>query len=178
MADAEPEDQGGEGESTGPQRDELEKFRRDLAEFVRVEVQVEAAARAPELRRTATAALGGLACALALGAALVFINVAVLLALATVVPGWAAALILAGAWLVVAGVAAAIAATRAAPLLARVRGDESGSPERLQAARDRAWQDLQADIAALTPPLAERCDRHHRADRGPRRRTHGNRDGE
>ena len=157
MADAEPDDQGGESESTGPQPDELEKFRRHLAEFVRVEVQVEAAARAPELRRTATAALGGLACALALGATLVFINVAVLLALATLVPGWAAALILAGAWLVVAGIAAAIAATQAAPLLARVRGDESGSPERLQAARDRAWQDLQADIAALTPPLAERA---------------------
>jgi len=157
VANAEPEDHGGEGESTGPQPDELEKFRRHLAEFVRVEVQVEAAARAPELRRTATAALGGLACALALGATLVFINVAVLLALATLVPGWAAALILAGAWLVVAGIAAAIAATQAAPLLARVRGDESGSPERLQAARDRAWQDLQADIAALTPPLAERA---------------------
>jgi len=156
VADAEPGDQGPEAESTGPQRAELEKFLRDLAEFVRVEVQVEAAARAPQLRRAGTAALGGLAGALALGAAFVFVNVALLLAIATVLPGWAAALILAGAWLVVAVIACAIAAARAAPVLARVRGDEAGSPERLQAARDRAWQDLQADIAALTPPLAER----------------------
>ncbi len=156
MADAEPEDPEAEGESPGPQRDELEKFRRDLAEFVRVEVQVAAAARAPQLRRARTAALGGLAGALALGAAIVFVNVAILLAIATVLPAWAAALILAGAWLVVAGVAARIAATRAAPLLARIRGDDAGSPDRLQAARDRAWQELQTDIAALTPPLAER----------------------
>lgn len=157
MADAGPEDPAPEGESTGPQRDELEKFRRDLAEFVRVEVQVAAAARAPQLRRAGTAALSVLAGALAFGGAFVFVNVAMLLAIATVLPGWAAALILAGAWLVVAGVTAAIAAARAAPLLARIRGDESGSPDRLQAARDRAWQDLQTDIAALTPPLAERA---------------------
>jgi hypothetical protein len=157
VADAEPEPTSPDDETAGPRREDLEKLRRDLAEFVRLEVQIAAAAREPQLRRAGVDALGGLAAAVALVAAFVLVNVAALLAIATVLPGWAAALILAAGWIIVALVAGTLVASHARPLLARLRGDGPRSPEELQAARDRAWQDVQADIAVVAPPLTERA---------------------
>jgi len=157
VADAEPEPPSPDDETTGPRREELEKLRRDLTEFVRLEVRVAADARGPELRRAGIDALGGLAAVLALVAAFVLLNVAALLAIATVLPGWAAALILAGAWIVVAAITIAVLASHAAPLITRLRGDGDGSPAELRAGRDRAWQDVQADLAVLAPPLTERA---------------------
>ncbi len=157
MADAEPEPESPNDDATGPTRQQLEKFRRDLAEFVRLETLLAATSRAPRLRRAGADALGVLAVVVALVAVFALVNVAILLAIATVLPAWAAALILAGAWLCVAGIKGAYLARRGAPVLAALRGDGSGAPTALITARDAAWQDLREDLESLGPPLADQA---------------------
>ena len=155
MADAESEPASPDG-TAGPNREQLDKLRHDLAAFVRCEVQVVADARAPRLRRAGVDLLKGLVAAVALGTAVVLVNVAILLALALVLPAWAAALILAGVWLAVAAVTGAVVWGRAAPVIAARRGDAGPSAQELRTARDAAWRAVQEDLALLAPPVADR----------------------
>lgn len=138
-------------------RQHLEKLRHDLAAFIGLEVRFEAAARRPQLRQIGASALGAGVAAVAVVTAFALVNVAAVLAIATVLPAWSAALILAGAWIIAACVAAAVLTTHGTPLRNRVPGGPSLSPQALQAARDEAWRAVQADLAELAPPLAERA---------------------
>jgi len=151
-----PEPASPQDEPKGPTRDQLEEFRRDLAECVRLETQFAAASRGPQVRRAAGDALGVLAIALSILTALVLVNVAILLTLAIALPGWAAALILAAAWIVVALLTMAVVARHGAPFGGLIRRARPGSADELRAARDQAWQTLQHDLERLAPPLTER----------------------
>ncbi len=155
MADAES-DPAAPDATAEPNREQLSKLRFDLTEFVRCEVELAADARTPQLRRAGVDLLNGLVAGVALGAAVVLANVAMLLALALVLPAWAAALVLAGVWLAVAAVTGVVVWRRAGPAIAARRGRARPSPQELRLARDAAWHAVQEDLERLAPPIADR----------------------
>lgn len=157
MVDAEAASESPHQEPRGPSREQTDKLRKDLAEFIRLETQIAATLRAPQLRRAGTEAAGVAACVVAGLAAFALANVAVVLAIEAVLPGWAAALILAGVWLCVALVTGSSLARRAAPIIAALRGDGSGAPADLVAGRDAAWTAVRDDLRSIGPRLAEQA---------------------
>jgi hypothetical protein len=141
-------------------REELAEVRRQVAELVASQAQLVAAAHRRDLRRWVIDAAGPVAVALALLTAFALANAAAVHGLATVMPSWAAALVLAGLW-VLAGAALAVGIW-----VRGERGDglrwwrvlETGSQEDLtevRAARDRAENALRESFERLTPDLAQ-----------------------
>jgi hypothetical protein len=157
VSDTAPDTASARDAGTEPTRAQLAEFRLHLADCVRLEAQLAAASRGPQLRRGGVQALGAVAIGLALTTAFVLINLAILLALALAVPAWTAALILAAAWIAVALVTAAIVARHGSPLGGVLRRRPAESADELRAARNLAWQTLQRDLERMVPPLTDRA---------------------
>jgi hypothetical protein len=117
------------------------------------EAQLAAARRRPELRRAALLIAIGLGVALALFTGFVLANVAAVTALADPLPGWAAPLVLAAAWLAVASLFVfGLSRGRRQP-----RTDRAEGPHTIHAreqARDSAQQDVQESLDQLRGELS------------------------
>ena len=143
-------------------REGLADVRRLVAELVACEAQLLAAAHRRDLRRWGLDVAGPVAVALALLTAFGLANAAAVYGLSTLMPAWAAALVLAGAWAVV-GAALALAVW--------VRGERGeglrwwrpliGAPDEqlgeVREARMRAEHALRESLERLAPELAERA---------------------
>ena len=157
MSDTAPDPTSARDAGTEPTRAQLAEVRLQLVDCVRLEAQLAAASRAPQLRCGGVQALGAVAIGLALMTAFVLINLAILLALALALPAWTAALILAAAWIAVALVTEAIVARHGSPLGGVLRRRPAESEDELCAARNLAWQTLQRDLERMAPPLTDRA---------------------
>jgi hypothetical protein len=134
----------------------LERLGKDLGQLVVSEAQLEAARNMPEIKRAARVGVGSTVAAAAVTAAFVFLNVAAYAGLLTVWSAWVAALVLAGAWIAVGGVLAAV-------LFSRVRGWRlwrvfAASPaeaiEDLEKARDQAGDAVRDTLTELGPAIS------------------------
>ena len=141
-------------------REELAGVRREVAELIASQTQLVAAAHRRDLRRWAIDAAGPIAVVLVLLTAFGLANAAAVHGLATVMPSWAAALVLAGLW-VLAGAGLALGIW-----IRGERGDGlrwwrvlgTGAEEDLtevRAARDRAEDALRESLERLAPDLAQ-----------------------
>jgi hypothetical protein len=158
--DADPGAPRDEGDTREAIREGLAEVRRQVAELAAAQAQLVAAAHRSHLRRWAVDAAGPLAVVLALLTAFGLANAAAVHGLASVMPSWAAALVLAGVWVVV-GAALALAIW--------VRGEHGeglrwwrllgatpeGDLEGVRAARERAEQDLRESLERLGPHVAK-----------------------
>jgi hypothetical protein len=102
--DGEPPPEPEESEDAQSLTELVEQLGRQLGELGVAEAQLEAARNMPEVRRATHDLVGSLVVVLAALTAFVFLNVAAEDGLSTVMATWLAAVVLAGAWLVVAGV--------------------------------------------------------------------------
>ena len=148
-----------EGESI---RELLERLRAEMAALASAEAQLGVSRHRTQLRRRAVDAGGALAVAVALLTAFGVANAAAVYGLSTALPAWAAALAVAGAWLLIAlllAVALRVRADRGVgwawwrPLTGGLAGDR----ERLEEERDRARRDVLATLEELVPELTERA---------------------
>jgi hypothetical protein len=127
--------------------DLLEALARDLSALSVAEARLTALRHDPEVRRAARGVGAAVVAAVALGTAFALLNVAVVIGLASVMPAWAAALVLAGAWALVGGVLAAV-------LLARTRHLHSGTVPEAERSRDEALLALRDTLGRLGPAIA------------------------
>ncbi len=141
-------------------RAQLADVRREVLELVACETQLVAAAHRPDLRRWAVDVGGPVVVALVLLTAFGLANAAAVHGLSSVMPSWAAALALAGAWVAVGAVLA---------LAIRIRGERgdglrwwralTGTPDdrlgEVREARDRAERALRESLERLAPDLAQ-----------------------
>jgi small-conductance mechanosensitive channel len=118
----------------------------DVAALVFYESRLVAERHKPELRRAGRDAVAGLAVVAAFLTVFVLANTAALLALATVMAGWLAALVLAAVW-------TAIGALLALALWVRARRLAGGGDETLVEARERAEQQVRATLERLSPAI-------------------------
>jgi hypothetical protein len=161
MADeTEPEAEPDDGATREAIRQELAEVRRQIAELVAAQAQLVASAHRRDLRRWALDAAGPAAVVFVLLTAFGLANAAAVHGLASVMPSWAAALVLAGVWVVVG------AALAAAIWIRGERGDglrwwrvlapasDDGLAE-ARAARERAEKGLRESLERLAPDLAK-----------------------
>jgi hypothetical protein len=135
-----------------------ERLGRDVGVLLQREAELSAARNRPALRRLAAAAVAAVAFATAFALA----NWAAVQALDSELPGWAAPLVLAGAWLVLAGVLVAVlsrgsgesAGVSAWSLVAG--GDEVVRDREL--ARDEAQQTVRERLEELAAGLADEAE--------------------
>jgi len=125
----------------------LEALARDLSALSVAETRLTALRHDPEVRRAARGVGVAVIAAVALGTAFALLNVAVVIGLASVIPAWAAALVLAGAWAVVGGVLAAV-------LLARTRHLHGGTVPEAERSRDEALLAVRDTLGRLGPAIA------------------------
>lgn len=149
----------------------LGELARELSVLVRRDIEVAAAERLPILRRAFLDLAALVAVLLAGLLALAACTVAAGVAIAAVVPGWAAALIVAAAWAVVAaGVALVLLRPRAQPrereeligllqLVSREHRLEELHSSR-EEARDEADQEVRRTSAALVKALLDEATEH------------------
>jgi len=136
----------------GPSIAELaERVARDSARLASHEAALGASQHVPQLRRVAIGAGTVAAIVLAFLTAFAFANVTALAGLATAVPIWLAALILAAFWVAVAVVLAAILRARlrrgSTGIWIRLLGDDRATAVgELQASRDVAEHDLRMSL--------------------------------
>lgn len=120
--------------------------------------ELEALRRRDEVAKAGRTGAGLAALAVALAAVFVFANWAAERALGTVLSGWRAPLVLAGAWLVVALVAAVVV-LRAEPRLRHLRPSAPADPRaelaQRQAAFDEAQTALRESVEGLTGAIAK-----------------------
>lgn len=126
--------------------DLLGQLGRDVAALVFYESRLVAERHQPELRRAGRDAVAGVAVVAAFLTVFVLANTAALLALATVMAGWLAALVLAAVW-------TAIGAVLALALWVRARRLGGGGDETLEEARERAEQQVRATLERLSPAV-------------------------
>jgi hypothetical protein len=157
VSDTTPDSASARDAGTEPTRAQLAAFRLHLVDCVRLEAQLAAASRAPQLRRGGVRALGALAIGLGLITAFVLINLAILLAVALALPAWTAALVLAAAWIVVALVTAVVVTRHGMPLSGVMGRRPSESADELRAARNLAWHTLQHDLERMAPSVTDRA---------------------
>jgi hypothetical protein len=134
----------------------VEELGRELAALAICEGRLESARNAPEVRRAAAGAGAAVAAGVAVLTAFALANVAAVAGLATVLPTWLAAVVLAVAW-------AAVGAALALPLAARARRlplwtafgrvSEDDLAELAQA-RDEAGHAVRETLERLGPALA------------------------
>jgi hypothetical protein len=140
-------------------RQELAEVRRHIADLAAAQAQIVAVSHRRDLRRWALDAAGPAAVAFVLLTAFVLANAAAVYGLASVMPSWAAALVLAGAWIAVA------AALAAAIWIRGERGDglrwwrvlapaSEGGLAEARAQRERAEHGLRESLERLAPDLA------------------------
>jgi len=141
-------------------REQLERLRADLAVLASCEAQLAAGRHQTQLRLRAIDIGGALVVALALLTAFGLANAAAVYALATVLPSWAAALVLAGAWVLV-GALVALALHQWAERgkgwawWRMLTGGAPGARALLEERRARAAEDVRASLEALAPPLSK-----------------------
>jgi hypothetical protein len=102
VAASSADDESAEQDETQSVTELLGELGRNVSVLVLCEAQLAAANNMPEVRRTARDLGGALLATTGFLAAFVFANVAAFEGLATVVPGWAAALLLGAMWIVLA----------------------------------------------------------------------------
>jgi len=124
----------------------LEQLAREMTALVFYEARLAASRNRPRVLRAARDAGAGLAAALALVTGLALLNASAVLGLATAMPAWAAALILALAWSVIGGVLTLF-------LLARARGAAEWSLEDAERARAEAEQAVRDTLERLAPAI-------------------------
>ena len=143
-------------------REEFERLRADMAVLASCEAQLAAGRHETQLRRRAVDVAGPLAIAFTLLTAFGLANAAAVYALSNVMPDWAAALVLAGAWILVGALLA---------FALRVRADRGegwawwkllagGTPEGrrlLEERRARAAEDVRASLERLAAPLSRQA---------------------
>jgi Putative Actinobacterial Holin-X, holin superfamily III len=151
--------------------DLLSQLARELSTLVRREVEVAASERLPTLRRALLDAIALAAVAVAALFALAALSVAGGRAAAGAIPGWAAALLVAGGWALVAGIAAIVLLRpRAQPRerdelfgLLQMLSRKDGLEE-LQSswydARAEAEQEVRQTSAALVEALLDEAIEH------------------
>jgi hypothetical protein len=136
----------------------LAELGRDLSVLGFLEAQLALSRNMPEVRRAARDLAGAVVAALAFLTAFVFANVALVLGLATAMPAWLAALVVAAIWVVVGGVVTLALMVRAG----RVTGWKwwrvfTAGPEEagrdLEQARDEAEQAVRDTLERLAPAL-------------------------
>lgn len=136
----------------------LEALARELTALAGIEARTAAARHQPELRRAARGVGAVLVVAIALLAAVVLTSAAAVMGLATVIPGWAAALVLAGAWSAVATVLAFFLLTRARRVATTVVQDADAAREEALGAIGDTLEELMAAgagaVAAAAVPMA------------------------
>jgi len=125
----------------------LEQLARDVSVLSAAEVRLPALRHDPEVRRAARGVATAVIAAVALATAFALLNVTVVIGLASVMPAWAAALVLAGAWALVGGVLAAM-------LLARTRHLHGGTIPEAERSRDEALLAVRDTLGRLGPALA------------------------
>jgi hypothetical protein len=120
------------------------------------EAQLRAARNMPEVRRVARDLVGTVVIVVAFLSAFVFVNVAAMDGLSRAMPTWAAALVLAGVWIVVAGGLLLVGPMRRARrwlgwLL--FKAPPSGAVADLEEARDQAAAEVRATVERVGPAL-------------------------
>jgi hypothetical protein len=128
--------------------DLLEQLGREVAALAYYESRLSASRHAPEVRRAARDGAVALGAVAAFLTAFVLANVAVLLALSTVMAGWLAALVLTVAW-------TAVGAVLALALRARIRRIERRESRTLEEAREEAEQAVRATLEQLGPVMTK-----------------------
>ena len=145
-------------EHEGSVSDCVEEVARASAVLALRGADLEAFRRRDEVARAGRAGVGVAALAVALGAVFVFANWAAEQALSTVLSGWRAPLVLAGAWLVVALVAFVVV-VRMEPRLRHLRPSAPADPQaelaRREAAFDEAQTALRESVEGLTGAIAK-----------------------
>jgi Putative Actinobacterial Holin-X, holin superfamily III len=135
-----------EGEAGESLTDLLGQLGRDAAALAFYESRLTAARHEAELRRAGRDVVTALVAVTASLTAFVLGNTAALLALATVMDAWLAALLLTAAW-------AAVGVVLALMLLRRIR--RAGAGESVPEARDRAEAAVRADLERLAPAITQ-----------------------
>jgi hypothetical protein len=125
----------------------LEQLGRDLSTLAVCEARLAAERNRPRLRRAAREVAVGLVSALAFLTAFALANVAAVQALSAVMPGWAAALVLAAAWAVLGAVLALV-------LRARAKRASRRTTKTAREARDEAEQELRVTLDRLAPAIS------------------------
>ena len=134
----------------------VEQFARDLAQLGLYQGQLEAARNVPDVRRAIRDGAGALVATAAILAAFAFANVAAYAGLTTTLSPWQAALVLAGAWIVVGGLLVLTVARR----VQRSRlwkAIATSSPEavgQLEESRDEAAQAVHDTLEKLGPAIS------------------------
>jgi hypothetical protein len=134
----------------------VEQFARDLAQLGLYQSQLEAARNVPDVRRALREVAGALVATAAILAAFAFANVAAYSGLTTTVSPWQAALVLAGAWIVV-GVLVMLNVARRVQRSRLWRAIATSSPEaigQLEQSRDDAAQAVHDTLERLGPAIS------------------------
>jgi hypothetical protein len=133
----------------------VEELGRELSVLALRETELETARHAAEVRRGAMSLAGVVVAAAASLAAFAFLNVAAFSGLATSLSPWLSALVLAGAWVVVAGVVSL-------PVLGRIRrwqfwrvfgARPTEALEELEQTRDEAGEAVRQTLTRLGPAI-------------------------
>jgi hypothetical protein len=132
----------------------LEQLGRELGVLVLSEAQLETSRNAPEVKRAAAAAAGGGVAAIALLTAFVFVNVAAVSGLSAAVPTWLASLLLAAAWMAVAGSLLVVFGARRWRLWHVFTRNSTEVVTDLEQARDEAGRAVRATLERLGPAMA------------------------
>ena len=134
----------------------VEQFGRDLAQLGLYEGQLEAARNVPDVRRALRDGLGALIATAAILVAFAFANVAAYAGLATTLPPWQAALVLAGGWLVIGGLLV-LAVARRVQRSRLWKAVATSSPEalaQLEESRDNAAGAVRDTLERLGPAIS------------------------
>jgi hypothetical protein len=134
----------------------VEQLACDLAQLGLCEGQLEAARNVPDVRRALRDGFGALIATAAILASFAFANVAAYAGLATTLPPWEAALVLAGIWLVVGGllVLAVARRVRRSRLWKAVATSSPEAVAQLEESRDNAAGAVRDTLERLGPAIS------------------------
>ncbi len=134
----------------------VEQLGRELGALALSEARLETSRNVPEVRRAARDVAGALVVAVALGAAFVLANVAAVSGLASAMPTWLAALVLALVWLAVGGSLLLVFGARArrSPLWSVFTARSTEAVAELEQARNEAGTAVRLTLERLGPALA------------------------
>ena len=152
-------------EDEAPEQDEsasvtelVVQLGRDLSLLSLCEARLAASRNMPQVRRTVRDLLATLVVAVAFAAGFVLLNVAAVTGLATAMPSWAAALVLAAAWLVVGGAVLLALSVRAGHVTGwswwrALRGGPEDAQRQLEEARADAIAAVRATLEQLAKAI-------------------------
>jgi hypothetical protein len=134
----------------------VEQLGRELAVLGLREAQLEASRNAPQVRRAGRDAAGALVTALAFLAAFALANVAAVIGLSSVMPAWAAALVVAAAWTAIGAALslAFVASARRWPVWSVFASSSADVAAELERGRDEALAAVRTTLELLGPAVA------------------------